>query len=90
MCLCTYTTVTYIPILYKFNLVAYTLDSKLFTFSHCTQAQYVFLHDAIMEGITSGATEVRVEKLGQKYAELEQTDAEGETGFQKEYGVRHL
>ncbi len=50
----------------------------------------MFLHDAIMEGITSGATEVRVEKLGQKYAELEQTDAEGETGFQKEYGVRHL
>ncbi len=50
----------------------------------------MFLHDAIMEGITSGATEIRVEKLGQKFAELEQADAEGETGFQKEYGVRHL
>ncbi len=50
----------------------------------------MFLHDAIMEGITSGATEIRVEKLVQKYAELEQADAEGETGFQKEYGVRNF
>ncbi len=50
----------------------------------------MFLHDVITEGITSEATKVRVEKLGQKYAELEQADAEGETGFQKEYGVRHL
>lgn len=49
----------------------------------------MFLHDAIMEGITSGSTEVNVEKLSQKYAELEKVDADGETGFQKEYGVRN-
>ena len=52
------------------------------------QAQYVFLHDAILEGVTSGTTEVKVEKLSQKFAELQMEDTEGESGFQKEYSVR--
>ena len=54
------------------------------------QTQYVFLHDAILEGVTSGTTEVKVEKLSQKFEELEKEDEERETGFQKEYSVRYL
>ena len=47
----------------------------------------MFLHDAILEGVSSGTTEVKVEKLTEKFAELEQEDEDGETGFQKEYSV---
>ena len=53
-----------------------------------SQAQYVFLHDAILEGITSGDTEVSVDQLSKRMAELEKTDANGETGYQKEFNVR--
>lgn len=51
------------------------------------QAQYVFLHDAIQEGITSGNTEIPVDRLAQRMNELEQTDSDGETGYQKEFNV---
>ena len=50
----------------------------------------MYLHDAILEGVTSGATEVQVDRLGQKFAELEKVDAEGESGFLKEYSVRTI
>ena len=50
----------------------------------------MFLHDAIPEGVTSGTTEVKVEKLSQKFEELEKEDEEGESGFQKEYSVSTL
>ena len=50
----------------------------------------MFLHNAILEGVTSGTSEVKVQKLSQKFAELKEVDAEGETGFQKEYSVRTL
>ncbi len=48
----------------------------------------MFLHDAILEGITSGNTEVPVDRLAQRMNELEQADTDGETGFQKEFNVR--
>ena len=48
----------------------------------------MFLHDAILEGITSGDTEVSVDQLSKRMAELENTDANGETGYQKEFNVR--
>ena len=54
------------------------------------QAQYVFLHDAILEGVTSGTTEVKVEKQAEKCRELKKEDEEGESGFQKEYSVSTL
>ena len=47
----------------------------------------MFLHDAILEGVTSGTTEVKVQKLSQKFEELEKEYEEGESGFQKEYSV---
>jgi len=55
-----------------------------------TQAQYVFLHDAILEGVTSGNTEVSAERLAQRMSELEEVDSDGETGYQKEFNVRRF
>ena len=52
-----------------------------------TQGQYVFLHDAILEGYTSGDTEIMVDKLGKRMTELEAEDDEGISGFRKEFEV---
>ena len=54
----------------------------------CTQAQYIFLYDAISEGTTSGGTELPVTSLPGRMKELEQVDTDGETGYQKEFNVR--
>ena len=55
-----------------------------------TEAQYVFLHDAILEEASSGITEVTVNKLGQRMGELEKVDEEEESGFKKEFRVSML
>lgn len=52
-----------------------------------TQGQYVFLHDAILEGYTSGDTEIVVGKLTKRMTELEAMDDEGISGFRKEFEV---
>ena len=49
--------------------------------------QYVFLHDAILEGYTSGDTEIVVGKLAKRMTELEALDDEGISGFRKEFEV---
>ena len=51
------------------------------------QAQYVFLYDAILEGTTSGGTEIPVEGLRSRMKELELTNQEGETGYYVEFNV---
>jgi hypothetical protein len=51
------------------------------------QGQYVFLHDAILEGYTSGDTEIVVGKLTKRMTELEALDDEGISGFRKEFEV---
>ena len=56
---------------------------------HTTQGQYVFLHDAILEGYTSGDTEIVVGKLGKRMTELEAVDDEGISGFRKEFEVNN-
>ena len=47
----------------------------------------MFIHDAILEGITSGNTEISVDRLGQRMSELESADSDGETGYRKEFNV---
>ena len=47
----------------------------------------MFLHDAILEGISSGNTEVPVDLLAQRMKELDEVDAEGENGYSKEFSV---
>jgi hypothetical protein len=51
------------------------------------QGQYVFLHDAILEGYTSGDTEIVVGKLTKRMTELEALDDEGISRFRKEFEV---
>ncbi len=52
-----------------------------------TEAQYVFLHDAILEEANSGNTEVSVNKLNQRMRELEKVDQDEESGYKKEFQV---
>ena len=55
-----------------------------------TQAQYIFLYDAILEGTTSGGTEIPVDALFGRMKELDQLDRDGETGYQAEFKVRGI
>ena len=48
-------------------------------FPFLLQAQYVFIHDALLEAITSGVTEVEAKDLGTRIRELRQVDPE--TGY---------
>ena len=59
----------------------------LILYSPHPQGQYVFLHDAILEGYTSGDTEIVVGKLTKRMTELEALDDEGISGFRKEFEV---
>ena len=51
------------------------------------QSQYVFLHDAILEGVTTGWTDFTVEQLPERMAELEEVNEEGESGYYTEFNV---
>ena len=53
-----------------------------------TEAQYIFLHDAIAEGAEDHVTEVSAEKLSQHIKTLERVDEEKEeSGFRMEFQV---
>ena len=52
-----------------------------------TDAQYVFLHDAILEGALSGDTEVTTEQLSKHMKTLQEVDEEEESGYKKEFQV---
>ena len=52
-----------------------------------TEAQYIFLHDAILEGALSGKTEMPVEHLSRYMKKLEVLDKEDESGYKKEFQV---
>ena len=47
----------------------------------------MFLHDAILEGITSGWTDFTAEQLPERMAELEEENVEGESGYHTEFNV---
>jgi len=52
------------------------------------QAQYVFLHDAILEGVESGKTDVPANRLRSHVDSLAKIDSSaGETGFEQEFRV---
>ena len=52
-----------------------------------TEAQYIFLHDAIVEGVLTRHTEVHLDKLSQHIKGLE-TVKKGGSGYEKEFAVR--
>ena len=51
------------------------------------EAQYVFLHDAILEGSQSGKKEVFASELRKKMEELEEKSDENESGYKQEFMV---
>ena len=55
-----------------------------------TDAQYVFLHDALLEGALSGDTEVSAESLQQHMEKLEVVDADEESGYKREFQVNQI
>ena len=75
ICLCLY---------YSVSSVIINRSTSICTLLYSPQGQYVFLHDAILEGYTSGDTEIVVGKLAKRMTELEALDDEG---FRKEFEV---
>ena len=53
----------------------------------CSQSQYIFLYETIMEGITHDYDEFPVTSLKQRLAQLEDVDQEGLSGAEKEFRV---
>ena len=52
------------------------------------QPQYIFLHDAILEGVESGKTDVPADRLRAHVDSLAEVDSTaGETGFEQEFRV---
>ena len=51
------------------------------------EAQYVFLHDAILEGSLSGNTEVPVADLSNKMEKLAKGNEDMESGYKEEFEV---
>ena len=68
-----------------FNLVRELREQR----NHMVQAeaQYIFLHDAILEGAQSGKTEVSANELCKQMELLKETNLEGESGFKEEFEV---
>ncbi|XP_011404665.2 PREDICTED: receptor-type tyrosine-protein phosphatase delta-like isoform X2 [Amphimedon queenslandica] len=50
-----------------------------------TEAQFVFIHDALVEILNTGKTDIGIEQLEARMAELEIEDDEGETGYSHEF-----
>ena len=59
---------------------------KFGLFSSCNQLQYVFIHDALEEGLTATNTEIVAAQLSQYISDLKFT-ASGETNYEAEYQV---
>lgn len=54
----------------------------------CLQPQYIFLHDALLEAIECGVTEVAARDLQNQYQELSKVNpASRKTGFYNQFQV---
>ena len=55
---------------------------------HYQQAQYGFIHDAVLEALTCGNTQIPVQNLRTAIAKLSKKDAmSGKTGFERHFEV---
>lgn len=52
------------------------------------QTQYIFLHNAILDGITSVWTDIPVEELPKRMCEMSEENDDGDTGYAVEFYVR--
>ena len=56
-----------------------------------TQDQYVFIHDAVLESVVCGDTQIPASGLSSAIEQLKQMDSEtGKTGFQTQLHVCHI
>ena len=51
--------------------------------THTTQNQYIFVHDAILESVTCGDTQIETFSLRVAMRKLKERSLQGETGFQQ-------
>ena len=55
-----------------------------------TQDQYVFIHDAVLESLTCGDTQIPASGLSNAIKKLKQKDREtGKTGFETQFHVSY-
>ena len=54
------------------------------------QDQYIFIHDAILESVTCGDTEIEAGDLRKRLAQLKTTDESGCTGLDQQFAVRKI
>ena len=54
------------------------------------QDQYIFIHDAILESVTCGDTEIEAGDLRKRLARLKTTDVSGRTGLDLQFAVRKI
>ena len=59
---------------------------------HCTlfsmlQDQYIFIHDAILESVTCGDTQIEAGNLRRRLTQLQNKDESGRTGFELQFSV---
>ena len=56
-----------------------------------TQDQYVFIHDAVLESLTCGDTQIPASGLAGAVKKLKQKDrVTGRTGFETQFHVCHI
>ena len=60
-----------------------------FTYTHTTQNQYIFVHDAILESVTCGDTQIETFSLRVAMRKLKERSLQGETGFQQQSSVSY-
>ena len=60
-----------------------------FTYTHTTQNQYIFVHDAILESVTCGDTQIETFSLRVAMRKLKERSLQGETGFQQQFSVSY-
>ena len=60
-----------------------------FTYTHTTQNQYIFVHDAILESVTCGDTQIETFSLRVAMRKLRERSLQGETGFQQQFSVSY-
>ena len=54
------------------------------------QDQYIFIHDAILESVTCGDTEIEAGDLRKRLVQLKTTDESGRTGLDLQFAVRKI
>ena len=57
--------------------------------THTTQNQYILVHDAILESVTCGDTQIETFSLRVAMRRLNERSLQGETGFQQQFSVSY-